>query len=655
MANTTRRRLLRLAAVGQELAGKVWARARGPDTSRPAGAPKSAPAGLEGLRVAVTGGTQGVGLAVAKGFAEAGARVAIIGRDARRTSHAATEIGHDALGISADLSRPRDATAAFDAIAAKLGGLDLLINNAGIPGETGRTLWELPEENFAEVMQVNATGAFLASARAAAIMQDQGSGGRIVNVSSGAVDGFNRGMGAYAVSKHALEGLSRQLSADGGLEGIVSCTLRLGSVRTRMTEQAFGAVKASLLPEPESVVPAFFNLATAPSAVVNGRSFAAWRLLDQDSQELIAPTPLVAEKTFAYPTYVHNGREVERGGTDFRIFDRAENPFGASPNVAEAILRDLSQRSAAVYPDEAHQALKSALAETHGLTEAHFSIGNGSWEVLDRILEVFTHPGDEVVAEKPGWFGFNMLCKKRGLVNRKIPMTFRDGRPEHDLQAIAAAAGPATRLIYLISPSNPEGVVLKRDGFRAFLDALPEGLPLILDEAYLEYNGDSDAISARDILDNANRPVFGLRTFSKFYGLASMRVGYAYALPEYADLLNRAERIFSISHLSERAAIAALADTDHQAAVLNGTLEQRQRLEEGLRELKLDFIPSQAPYVLAELPGPLKDVVDLFAREGIILGEKAFYKSKYFMLPVSVPEDTGRILDLLGRCIRELR
>ncbi|WP_264212623.1 SDR family NAD(P)-dependent oxidoreductase [Leisingera thetidis] len=655
MVKLFRRRMLRLAAVGQELASKALNRVResGSDRAQPVPLLPAAD-GLEGARVMITGGTRGIGLAVAKGFAAAGARVAITGRSSSKVQAAAAEIGHDALGLTTGLNGDGSLEAAFARVEAAWGGLDILINNAGMSGPAAEVLWELPPEAFDEVMHVNATGAFRAASQAAALMQRQGTGGRIIHVSSGAVESPAQSTGAYAVSKFALEGLSRQLAADAGAAGIVSCTLRLTGIHTDMTEQALGAVRASMLPEPDTVVPAFLRLAEAPAGAVSGRSFSAPRMLDAPETELAAQSPLAASVPFTYKKYTHNGRDVVRGDPDFRIFDRAENQYGASPKVIEAVTRELQLRPASIYPDESHAGLTAALAAEYGLTPAHFAIGNGSWEVLDRFLEIFTQPGDEVIGGKPGWFGFNMLCRKRGLTVRKVPMRLRNGQPEHDLNAVAAAVTPVTRLVYLISPSNPEGAVLNRNALLAFLDKLPAGLPVLLDEAYFEYCDDPEAISAAGLLERRERPIFGLRTFSKFYALASMRVGYAYGRPEHIQLLNCAERIFSISHLSEKAAIAALQDQAHRKLVRDSTLAQRRRMEEELQAMGLSYFPSQAPFMLAELPAPLKDVVARFAQEGVILGEKAFYKSKFTMLPVSTEADTTRILDLMKCCIDEL-
>lgn len=654
MAGKLTRRAYRMLAVGRELAGKAWARALGSSggagRAMPAAPPPAAGAGIETQVVVITGGTRGVGRALAEGLAALGARVAILGRDGAEAERIAAAIGDTAMGLGADVTDAGALSAAMDRVVERFGRIDTLINNAGVTGPLDTPGWEIPGDEFDRVLHVNVTGAQQGAAEAIRRMRDAGTGGRIINVSSGAVDRTQAGMGAYSLSKHALEGLTRQLALDVAGDGIGVASIRLGSLHTEMTEKAFGKVQASLLPEPASVVPAFRALAEAPVPVIRGRSFAAWRLLADPAGELAAPTPMAQNRNVGYPDYVHNGRVVARGDPDFRVYDRAENPFGPSPRVIRALTEEVQTRPLAVYPDAGHRPLLAALSESLGLDQAGIAIGNGSWELLDRLLELFVLPGEEVVCAKPGWFGFNMLCDKRGIVANKVLLDRSKGRAAYDLDAMAAAVGPATRLVYLISPSNPEGIVLKRDATLAFLDSLPEGLPVLFDEAYAEFCGDPDAFTALDAIGRSERPIFGLRTFSKFHSLAAMRVGYAYARPEWGGLLNRAERIFNISHLSEVAAVAALGDTEHQKMVYDETVRERARIYEAFEALGLDYIPSEAPYVLVELPGTLKSVVETFAAEGVFLGEKAFFRNKYIMFPVARAEDNTRNLALLKSC-----
>ncbi|MEZ5798361.1 MAG: SDR family NAD(P)-dependent oxidoreductase [Paracoccaceae bacterium] len=642
------RRLRRKIAVASELLGKASARSRGTPAAPVAAIARrlSETEGLRGKRVLVTGGSRGIGRAIALGLAAEGARVAILSRGDEAKA-VAREAGPQALGLVADLADGAAVERAMAEIDRAFGGIDMLINNAGIPGPLNRPIWEMDNAALQQVLDVNIAGALRITLAALRRMVAQGSG-RILNVSSGAVERTTPGMGAYAISKHGLEGMTAQIAAEAAGAGITVCSLRLGSLRTEMTERAFGTLKASLLPEPETVVPAFVTLATAPAALVQGRCFAAWRLLADAESELHSASPLSRIKSFSYPVYSHNGREVARSDPDFRIFDRVENRYGPAPEVGEALSRALAERPGQIYPDEGHSALRAALAGKMGLTPAHFAIGNGSWEVLDRLLELFTAPGDQVVTEKPGWFGFAMLADKRGLSQIKVPLAGKGATLDHDLDGIAAAVGPFTRLIYIISPSNPEGVALKRKAFEAFLAKVPDSIPILIDEAYAEYIDDPEAVTVRDLMDRTDRPLLGLRTFSKFHALASARVGYAYGDPGLIRLLDRGERIFSIAHLSEVAAVAALQATDHQARHYQSVVAERRRLTGALRAAGLEVVPSQAPYMMVELPDTLEKVIAAYAEHGIYMAEKAFYKQRYMLFPISTPDDNDRNLAIMS-------
>lgn len=648
MTRRLTRRMRRQIAVALDLIGKAAARARGPASSSPAANPPAvAGDDLRGRRVVVTGASQGIGFALARGLAEQGCRVVILSRSARTAPAAAQAIGHGCIAVAADLTRGAEVERGFAEIAAQLGGIDILINNAGQTEAPGRTIATLPADEFMAVLDANLAGAFRATQAALRIMLPQG-GGRIVNVSSGMVERPLAGASAYAVSKHGIEGLTMQLAAEFAAQGITATTLRLGSVRTPMTEAMLGKTRASLLPEPETLLPAFLAVLRAPPALVTGRSLSAWHLLADAPAALQSASPITQVPAFAYPTYTHNGRRVARTDPDFTIYDRAENRYGAAPEVANAITDAADTRLAAIYPDETHGALRAALAARMGLEPACFAIGNGSWEVLDRLLELLTRPGDKVVSAKPGWFGFNMLVRKRALDATTVRLRRVGAGFDYDLDAVAAVVTPTTRLIYLISPSNPEGAVLRRAPFMAFLDRVPANIPILLDEAYAEYIDDPDAITARELIETQTRPIIGLRTFSKFHALASARVGYAYGRPEHVEMLNRAERIFSISRLSERAAVAALGARTHQAHVFDTTTRERQRIRDALAAMGLDTVPSQAPFMLAELPDTLPRLVEAFAQHGIYIGEKSFYRQRYFLLPVSTPAENDRNLAILA-------
>lgn len=643
------RRARRAAAIFVQQSGKVFSQNAEPPTAVLPNTGKAVTLDQVVNKIVITGGTRGVGKALAEHFSGLGKKVAIIGTDGKQASEIAASISADVCGYGLDITNASNVDQCFAKIAEDLGGIDLLVNNAGITGKLTDNNETLIGADLSTALDVNVTGALNCTNAAAAIMKSQGRG-RIINISTGAVSHALPGATAYGVSKSALEGLTRQHAAELAPFNIAVSTVRLGSIKTDMTKEVFGWAQSETLPEPKEIVPAIAHVAFAPMEMVQGRTFASWRLLGDADVELRSPTALSAIPSFRYPDYEYNGRKVLRGEDAFAIYDRAENYFGCSPEVEKSVIASLKERPSYVYPDETHSDLVNALSEHHGLNPEQFVIGNGSWEVLDRILEMFTQTGDEVISNKPGWFGFHMLCNRRELQNKKIAMK-RDrktGALTHNLDQIAANVTSKTKLVYIISPSNPEGVSISTAEMTAFLEKIPRNLPVIFDEAYFECCDTDTNVSAKSILEKEDRPIIGLRTFSKFHALASYRVGYAYGRASEMEVLRRGERVFNVPHISHVAAIAALKDTDHQAELKALMIEQRQKISDALKRLQLDFIPSQAPYILVELPCDLEKLVDEYKTHGIFIGAKAFLKGKYFLFPVTPNDKTSQNLEILA-------
>ena len=397
-------------------------------------------------------------------------------------------------------------------------------------------------------------------------------------------------------------------------------------------------------------MPAFLHAATAPAAQVQGRAIAAWRFAEEASAEALLAGPNAAIKPIAYPPFMHRGAEVARDPLRFSINDRAENPHGPSPMVAEAVQKALSVAPLSHYPEERHETLTAALAAHHGLAADSFAIGNGSWEVLARLVSIFAKPGEEVVSHAPGWFGFNMVCGRAGVAQVTSPFTLEgpDG-PSHNLPAMLERITPRTRLVYLIHPSNPEGVPLRQAEMDAFLAEIPDHLPVIVDEAYIDYaTGDGlfDTVAA---VQNSGKNIIGLRTFSKFHALAGARVGYAYARPDLADLIRRSEHIFAVSSLSEAAAVAALKDSARNTQLRQTFARERDRVFDGLQARGLDPLPSAAPYVLAKRPEGIEAAMDALEDQGIYIARYAFHNDKYMMFPVGLPTTTDAVFKALDR------
>lgn len=602
--------------------------------------------------VLISGAGQGVGRVLARAFAAQGARVVLVGRRAEPLHAVRTEIeaeGGLAQDVTGDVADPAAIARLLDVAEARFGPVEILINNAGVGGPWGVPFWQADETETAQTFDINLTGVLRMARAAAARAVAAGRPLRIVNVTSIATELPMPCITAYTTSKSGVESLTRAMAMDAGQSGIVVTAVSLNSVQTER-KAAHDWASNALLPPAETAVPAFLHAATAPAAEVQGRIIAAWRFAATPFAETVLAGPGAGLAPIAYPPFIHRGEQVARDPVRFSIHDRAENPHGPSPRVAEAIAAEMARLPLAYYPEERHDRLVAALAGHHGLPADSFALGPGSWEVLSRILRLFVKPGEEVVSNAPGWFGFNMVAQRAGVRLSMAPFDLGGaGRlPHHNLEGLARRITPMTRLVYLIHPSNPEGVPLRQAEMAAFLDQIPTHLPVIVDEAYIEY-----ADSGADLFDTlaevrrGRRLVIGLRTFSKFYALAGLRVGYAYARPDLAALIRNAEHIFSLSSLSEAAALAALADHDHARRVHAALSAERQRVIAALEGRGLDPLPSAAPFVLARRPERILDAYARLEDEGIYLARYSFHGDRYMMVPVSLPHVTDRIVAAL--------
>jgi histidinol-phosphate aminotransferase len=598
--------------------------------------------------VIVTGSTRGVGHAVAKAFRNAGATVIVNGRDPAAVDKAARAIG--ATGIAADVATETGVATLIDETLAAHGRIDVVVNNAGIAAGTGAPVWEMDAKALRDNLEVNVTGPFLVMQAAIRHWLSAGRAGRVLNVGSGAGEMAFPGLSGYGVSKFALEGLTKYAAEDLAARGIGVASVKLGSLRTEMTRANMSWEEHALLPEPDSVAPVFVDLARAPVSMIHGRSFAGPRLMADFAAEISIAGPVAATPAMQYPKLIRHGQEVARDWQELTLLDRAENQVGPSPRVAEAVARTMAERPVNYYPDETYTRLRNALAAEHGLSPECFTFGNGSWVLLDEILRLFAHPGDEVVSNDPGWFGFHILCPKHGIANRRVPMRLGAGAngDAHNLDGILAAIGPKTRLIYLVTPSNPEGVPIHDADFARFIEGVPPNVPVIVDEAYAEFADMPDHVQTARWVQREDRMVIGLRTFSKFYALAGMRIGYSYARPEVAELLARQSFIFSVNSLAEEAALAALSDTGHRAKVHEAVAGERARIAAAARQMGLAVIDSQGPFMMIEAPCPLDTYQKAFSDAGLMVPFYEFHGGDYVMFPIGSPDQNARTLDTLA-------
>jgi histidinol-phosphate aminotransferase len=322
-----------------------------------------------------------------------------------------------------------------------------------------------------------------------------------------------------------------------------------------------------------------------------------------------------------------------------------ENPLGPSPKALEAIQAHLS--SLHRYPDSHAYYLKEDLARHLGLSPRQLILGNGSDEILDLLVRAVVPPGGEVISTTHTFLMYGLLTQAVGGVFRAVPLK----EMTVDLEAVARAVTSATRLIILNNPNNPTGTVFYRRDWEAFLEQLPPTVTVVLDEAYIEF-ADDPAVPGSVEYVSETRPLVGLRTFSKAYGLAGLRVGYGFGPSELLDYLNRLRLPFNVNRLAQVGARAALTDTEFLARTRKLVWEGRAFLQEGLARLGLTVVPSQANFLLIHLGRPGREVYEAMLREGVIIrAMDAYGFPEHIRVNVGLPEENARFLSALQKVL----
>ncbi len=291
-----------------------------------------------------------------------------------------------------------------------------------------------------------------------------------------------------------------------------------------------------------------------------------------------------------------------------------ENPLGPSPKALDALLAQLPKL--ALYPDGGCHHLREAVSEALGISGSSLLFGNGSDEVIHLLGLTFLDPDDEIVVGDPTFSLYESAATLAGAKTIKVPLT--PGDLAHDASAMAAAFTEKTRLVFLANPHNPTGSVVGKKDIEVLLAALPSRAFLVLDEAYTEYVTDPDFPQATEHVKNG-APVIGLRTFSKLYGLAGLRVGYAIAAPEVIQLVNQARSPFNVNLAAQVAAAAALTDDAFLARSRRENLLGMQQLTEGSLALGCRVVPSRANFLLIETGRPCQPLFQAILRRGVIV------------------------------------
>lgn len=316
------------------------------------------------------------------------------------------------------------------------------------------------------------------------------------------------------------------------------------------------------------------------------------------------------------------GKPIEEVEREYGIRDSIklasnENPLGPSPRALAALREALGGINR--YPDGGCFYLKEKLAAKLGVGADQVILGNGSNEILELLARVFLRPGDDAVMSEQAFIVYSSVVQAAAGIPRAVPLKSFT----HDLEAILAAVRPSTRLVFLGNPNNPTGTIFRRADFDRFLGAIRKDVVIVTDEAYAEYVEDPEYPASLAYV-NGGRLLVVLRTFSKIYGLAGLRIGYGIASAEVVAALDRVRQPFNVNSLAQAAALAALDDDEHVAASRRANREGKRFLAVEFERLGLSFVPTEANFILVRV-GEGASVYEKLLSQGVIVRPMSGY------------------------------
>jgi histidinol-phosphate aminotransferase len=340
------------------------------------------------------------------------------------------------------------------------------------------------------------------------------------------------------------------------------------------------------------------------------------------------------------------GKPIEEVEREFGISDSVklasnENPLGPSPKALKAIAATLPAIHR--YPDGGGYALRQTLSRHWGVPADSLILGNGSNELLELVGRSFLMPGDEVLYARQAFVVYDMVAQVTGATKVSVPL--KDFA--HDLPAMHAAITPKTKLIFLANPNNPTGTCVDPRKLEAFLAAVPADVVVVLDEAYYEYVPAQRAPDALQFVRNG-RWLLVLRTFSKIYGLAGLRIGYGIGPAPLISLLNKVREPFNTNSVAQVAAIAALGDVEHVRASQAANEAGRAFLTEQLEAMGFSVIPSVANFLLVDVGRPGGPMTDALLRRGVIVRPVGGYGfPTHLRITIGTTEENGKCVAAL--------
>src|SRR6266404_1718360 len=357
---------------------------------------------------------------------------------------------------------------------------------------------------------------------------------------------------------------------------------------------------------------------------------------------------LIPDYLRGLPVYVP-GKPIEEVERELKIqavkLASNENPLGPSPKGIAAARDALGNSNR--YPDGGTHALRQTLAARRGVSLEEIFVGLGSSEIIDLASRVLLRAGLQGLTSEGTYAPFSVAIRASGAELVLVPQR----EFAFDLKAMSRAITPKTGVIYLANPNNPTGSAFTGKEFEEFLASVPDGVLVVLDEAYIDY---ATSMGLRDAVEvyRKRKNLLILRTFSKVYGLAGLRIGYAIGRPELLSAMNKLRTPFNTSGVAQAAALAALDDKEHVTRCIDTNAEERKRLSDGLAKMGFRPVPSEANFVFMVVGPEAQALSDDLLRMGVIvrpLGWMGFPKA--IRISVGTTEENGKCLSAMARVI----
>jgi len=344
------------------------------------------------------------------------------------------------------------------------------------------------------------------------------------------------------------------------------------------------------------------------------------------------------------------GKPVEELERELGIRDSVklasnENPLGPSPLVLKEIINDLTNTKSSLslnrYPDGNGYYLKQALSRRLSVSEDEIILGNGSNELIDIAARTFLQPGDEAVMAHPSFVVYPMATQAQGATAIQIPLK----KYTHNLDAMADAITSSTKIVFIANPNNPTGTMNTKAEFERFMKRVPEGILVVCDEAYCEYVTKPDYPDSMKYLAQG-KDILILRTFSKMYGLAGLRIGYGIGRKDIIGEMNKLRPPFNTSSIAQKAALWALQDENHLQRTREINEQGKTYLYKELDSIGMRYVPTEANFIFMPLEHDAHTLYTILLKQGVIVRPMGQHEIR---VTIGLPEENKRFIDALKK------